>query len=182
MVWLSLLWSQCTVTCNTTQIVDLALLVKKDMEGGGILSSVMPVVSAMSQSQRAGVPTQVSQPVTATTPNHTPPGTPTTPTTNVPFLPSPSSTTSSSSAASGVVMGVVSAGASTKSSKSKKRKAKVLKYIAKFWCVIYGSWLQWTSVVKSGTLINKVDVDMLNTVKSTWMLADVSSIFALTKG
>ena len=105
--------------CCSLQIVDLALLVKKDSERGDVLSSTMPVVSAVSQNQVSGLPNLTLPTSTASTPNHTPPGTPTTPTTSTAFMSSPSTSTASASA--GSIAGVVQG----KAAKGKKRKAKV---------------------------------------------------------
>ena len=105
--------------CCSLQIVDLALLVKKDSERGDVLSSTMPVVSAVSQNQVSGLPNLTLPTSTASTPNHTPPGTPTTPTTSTAFMSSPSTSTASASA--GSIAGVVQG----KAAKGKKGKAKV---------------------------------------------------------
>ncbi|CAH3035361.1 unnamed protein product [Pocillopora meandrina] len=99
------------------QIVDLALLVKKDLEACDVLTQAMPPVSILSESQ-SSVVTPGSATSTPSTPNHTPPGTPTTPTT--PFLPSP---TPSVSSASGISSAPQSATVPAKP-KSKKRKIK----------------------------------------------------------
>ncbi|XP_020632506.1 transcription initiation protein SPT3 homolog isoform X2 [Orbicella faveolata] len=99
------------------QIVDLALLVKKDLEEGDVLSQAMPPVSILSESQ-SSVITPGSATSTPSTPNHTPPGTPTTPTT--PFLPSP---TPSGSSTTGISSNTQSSSLPSKP-KSKKRKLK----------------------------------------------------------
>ncbi|XP_073254978.1 transcription initiation protein SPT3 homolog isoform X1 [Porites lutea] len=95
------------------QIVDLALLVKKDLEGGDMMTQVMPPVSILSESQ-SSVATAATVTSTPSTPNHTPPGTPTTPTT--PFLPSP--TTGGTGSTSATSQNPVS------KQKNKKRKLK----------------------------------------------------------
>ncbi|KAK2570520.1 Transcription initiation protein SPT3-like protein [Acropora cervicornis] len=76
---------------TVAQIVDLALLVKKDTEESDVLAQVMPPVSILSESQSSIVTAGTSAP---STPSHTPPDTPTTPT--IPFLPSPGSNSASS--------------------------------------------------------------------------------------
>ncbi|KAJ7391483.1 Transcription initiation protein SPT3 [Desmophyllum pertusum] len=99
------------------QVVDLALLVKKDLEGSDVLTQAMPPVSILSESQ-SSVITPGSATSTPSTPNHTPPGTPTTPTT--PFLPSP---TPSGASTSGISSTSQSSSLASKP-KSKKRKLK----------------------------------------------------------
>ena len=100
------------------QIVDLALLVKKDLEEGDVLTQAMPPVSILSESQ-SSVITPGSATSTPSTPNHTPPSTPTTPTT--PFLPSP---TPSGSNTTAISSNTQSSSIASKP-KSKKRKLKV---------------------------------------------------------
>lgn len=99
------------------QIVDLALLVKKDLEEGDVLTQAMPPVSILSESQ-SSVITPGSATSTPSTPNHTPPSTPTTPTT--PFLPSP---TPSGSNTTAISSNTQSSSIASKP-KSKKRKLK----------------------------------------------------------
>ena len=109
------------------QIVDLALLVKKDLEGGDMMTQVMPPVSILSESQSSvGTPATVTS--TPSTPNHTPPGTPTTPTT--PFLPSP--TTGGTGSTSATSQNPVS------KQKNKKRKLKVNSFELFSWYTCYG--------------------------------------------
>ncbi|XP_068698842.1 transcription initiation protein SPT3 homolog isoform X1 [Montipora capricornis] len=97
------------------QIVDLALLVKKDAEENDVMTQVMPPFSILSETQSSLV-TPGSATSAPSTPNHTPPDTPTTPT--IPFLPSPtpggSNSTSSASQNSAL----------SSKPKSKKRKLK----------------------------------------------------------
>lgn len=97
------------------QIVDLALLVKKDVERSDVMTQVMPPVSILSESQ-SSVATPGSATSTPSTPNHTPPGTPTTPTT--PFLPSPTPSGSNNTSST-----AQNSSLATKP-KSKKRKLK----------------------------------------------------------
>lgn len=92
------------------QIVDLALLVKKDTEESDVLAQVMPPVSILSESQSSIVTPGTSAP---STPSHTPPDTPTTPT--IPFLPSPGSNSASSTSQNSSLVA---------KPKSKKRKLK----------------------------------------------------------
>ena len=109
------------------QIVDLALLVKKDLEGGDMMTQVMPPVSILSESQSSvAAPATVTS--TPSTPNHTPPGTPTTPTT--PFLPSP--TTGGTGSTSASSQNPVS------KQKNKKRKLKVNSFELFSWYTCYG--------------------------------------------
>ncbi|KAK3754854.1 hypothetical protein QZH41_011346, partial [Actinostola sp. cb2023] len=102
---------------TVAQVVDLALLVKKDADGGDMLTVSMPPVSSLSQIQTLLSTSSATPMCTSTTPNHTPPSTPTTPTTcssALPFLPSPTHSTSSTQ----------SAPSTSSKSKSKKRKSK----------------------------------------------------------
>ncbi|KAL9969595.1 hypothetical protein ACROYT_G021827 [Oculina patagonica] len=96
------------------QVVDLALLVKKDLEGSDVLTQAMPPVSILSESQSSAVTPGIAT-STPSTPNHTPPGTPTTPTT--PFLPSPTPSGPNTT-------GIPSTTQGTTKPKSKKRKLK----------------------------------------------------------
>ncbi|XP_074625750.1 transcription initiation protein SPT3 homolog isoform X2 [Acropora palmata] len=95
---------------TVAQIVDLALLVKKDTEESDVLAQVMPPVSILSESQSSIVTAGTSAP---STPSHTPPDTPTTPT--IPFLPSPGSNSASSTSQNSSLVA---------KPKSKKRKLK----------------------------------------------------------
>ncbi|XP_032228995.1 transcription initiation protein SPT3 homolog [Nematostella vectensis] len=88
---------------TVAQVVDLALLVKKDSKGGDMLCMAMPPVSSQDELLLTSA---------ASSPSHTPPGTPTTPTTStVSFLPSPTPSSSSQ-------------GTSSTSKSKKKRKSK----------------------------------------------------------
>jgi len=98
------------------QIVDLALLVKKDVEGGDVMTQVMPAVSILSESQSSVVTPGSATSAGPSTPNHTPPDTPTTPTT--PFLPSPTPSGSNTSSSTSQNSSLAS------KPKSKKRKLK----------------------------------------------------------
>ncbi|XP_028412245.1 transcription initiation protein SPT3 homolog [Dendronephthya gigantea] len=111
------------------QIVDLALLVKKDMERGDELSAVMPLLR-QNNASKINLPF-ISTPSLSTSRSSTPtpPGTPTTPTGNAP----PSFPNTGGAAGSGATVtssnttGINSSSLVTtsKSSKSKKKKAKL---------------------------------------------------------